>query len=96
MLRFLKLYMYSVQLHRKGGVMTRVSISELRANLLAYLKRVSQGESIEVSSKGRVLATLVPPIGRQGAARSRLDQLAGQADIGDVVSPTGESWEAEQ
>ena len=76
--------------------MTRVSISELRANLLAYLKRVSKGESIEVSSKGRVMATLVPPVSRQEAARERLGQLAGQAVIGDVVSPTGESWEAEQ
>ena len=76
--------------------MTRVSISEFRANLLAYLKRVSEGESIEVSSKGRVMATLVPPVSRREAAREALDQLGVQAVIGDVVSPTGESWDAEQ
>ena len=75
--------------------MTRVSISELRANLLAYLKRVSRGESIEVSSRGRVLATLVPPVSRREAAREQLDELAGQAVVGDVVSPTGEAWEAD-
>jgi prevent-host-death family protein len=75
--------------------MTRVSISELRANLLAYLKRVSRGESIEVSSRGQVLATLVPPVSRREAARGQLDELAGQAVVGDVVSPTGEAWEAD-
>lgn len=75
--------------------MTQVSISEFRANLLAYLKRVSRGESIEVSSRGRVMATLVPPVSRQGAARARLAELGAGAVIGDVVSPTGEAWEAD-
>jgi len=76
--------------------MTRVSISEFRANLLAYLKRVSRGESIEVASKGRVMATLIPPVSRQEAARARLEDLAAGSVIGDVVSPTGEAWDAER
>ena len=76
--------------------MTRVSISEFRANLLAYLKRVSRGESIEVASRGRVMATLIPPLSRRDAARERLADLSAGSVIGDVVSPTGEDWDAEQ
>jgi prevent-host-death family protein len=75
--------------------MHTVSISEFRANLLAYLKRVSRGESIEVSSKGRVMATLIPPVSRPETARLRLAELAKGSVIGDVVSPTGEDWDAE-
>ena len=74
--------------------MNRVSISELRANLLKYLKLVSRGESIDVTSKGRVLATLTPPVSQQEAARNQLARLAATAEIGDVVSPTGERWDA--
>ena len=74
--------------------MKTVSISELRANLLQYLTRVQGGERIEVTSKGTVLATLVPPVGEREAARVRLDELAATARIHDVITPLGEEWEA--
>ena len=38
-----------------------VNITELRQNLPAYLKRVSQGERIRVTSRGQVVAELAPP-----------------------------------
>jgi prevent-host-death family protein len=74
--------------------MKSVSITELRANLLKYLKLVSRGEQISVTSKGKVLATLVPPVSEQRAAREDLDRLARTAVIGDLVSPLGEDWSA--
>lgn len=74
--------------------MKTVSISELRANLLQYLTQVQQGERIEVTSKGTMLATLVPPVSERDTARTRLDELAASASIGDVVAPLGEDWEA--
>ena len=74
--------------------MKNVSISELRANLLKYLKRVQQGEQFNVTSKGRVMATLVSPVSLQEEARAKLDELAETAVIHDVVSPVDERWEA--
>ena len=90
----LRLYTSFVQLLQHRNDMKTVSISELRANLLRYLTRVQSGERIEVTSKGTVLATLVPPVGEREAARSRLDELAASASIHDVVAPIGEEWEA--
>jgi len=74
--------------------MKNVSISEFRANLLKYLKLVQQGEPINVTSKGDVMATLTPPVSRQDVARTKLGKLAKTAVIHDVVSPLGDSWDA--
>ena len=74
--------------------MKNVSISEFRAQLLKYLTLTQHGERINVTSKGRVLATLTPPVSQQDAARAKLGKLAETAVINDVVSPTGDSWDA--
>jgi len=74
--------------------MKNVSISELRAHLLKYLKLVQQGEQINVTSKGTLMATLMPPVSRQDAARAKLAKLADTAVIHDVVSPIEDHWDA--
>jgi prevent-host-death family protein len=74
--------------------MKSVSISELRSNLLKYLKIVQQGERISVTSKGRPLATLTPPVSQHSAAKTRLKKLAKTAAIHDVLSPIDDSWDA--
>lgn len=74
--------------------METVNISELRANLLAYLKKASEGHEILVTSHGEILATLTPPMDKFKRARNRLNELAKTAVIHDVVSPTGEQWDA--
>jgi len=74
--------------------MKNVSISEFRANLLKYLTQVQQGEQINVTSKGNLLATLTPPVSQQNAARTKLRELAKTAVLHDVLSPTEESWDA--
>ena len=38
--------------------MTRVSVSHLRQHLPAYLKRVQEGEAIQITSRGQVIARL--------------------------------------
>ena len=40
--------------------MNRVGIRELRQNLSVYLRRVQQGESLEVTERGRPVAVLGP------------------------------------
>jgi prevent-host-death family protein len=96
MLVNLNLYILSVQHDKQTIDMKNVSISEFRAHLLKYLKLVQQGEPINVTSKGNVMATLTPPISLQDAARARLDALATTAVIHDVISPVDESWKATQ
>jgi len=90
----LKLYIYFVQIKKRQADMKRVSISELRANLLKYLTLVQQGEQISVTSKGRVLATLNSPVSQQDAAKAKLGKLAETAVIHDVISPVEDSWDA--
>lgn len=89
-------YLYIILVHDDIGAlkMKSVSISELRANLLKYLEIVQQGKRITVTSKGRPLATLTPPVSQHTAAKARLRKLAKTAAIHDVVSPTDESWDA--
>jgi antitoxin (DNA-binding transcriptional repressor) of toxin-antitoxin stability system len=74
--------------------MINVTISELRANLLKYLKIAQKGEQVNVTSKGVMLATLSPPIIQRNDAKAKLKTLAKTAVINDIVSPTGETWDA--
>nr|VFJ92427.1 MAG: prevent-host-death family protein [Candidatus Kentron sp. LFY] len=90
----LLLYMSFVQQRTGYTEMMNVSISELRGNLLKYLKSSQQGEYICVTSKGIPLATLTPPVNQSDVARAKLEKLAESAVVHDVVSPTGEGWDA--
>lgn len=76
--------------------MIRVKISELRQNLPAYLAEVQAGGEIEVTVHGKVIARIVPEADRQAAARQYLKSLRKSAVIGDLVSPSGDAWDAER
>lgn len=73
--------------------MIQVNISEFRSNLLKYLKNVQLGEQINVTSKGTLLATVVPPVNQRDAAKAELSKLAKTAVIHDVVSPVETDWD---
>ncbi len=74
--------------------MKSVSITELRANLLKYLKIAQHGEQINITSKGTLLATLTPPVAQQNLAKDKLILLAKTAVINDVISPIEDAWDA--
>ncbi len=74
--------------------MESVNISELRANLLHYLKKAQEGHEIIITSHGETLAAIVPPIDRNIQTRNKLKQLAKNAVIKDVVSPIQDNWDA--
>ena len=77
--------------------MAKVKVTELRQNLPAYLARVRAGEALEVTVRGRVIARIVPEEDRQAAARKWLKKLRRSARItGDIMSPSGEAWDAER
>ena len=49
--------------------MEKVNISDFRANLLRHLEKVSSGEQLGVTSKGKLLATISAPFQlEEGAA----------------------------
>jgi prevent-host-death family protein len=52
-----------------------INVTELRQNLPAYLAKVRRGEKIKVTSRGQVIAEIVPPTAGKdetAAARTRL------------------------
>jgi len=75
---------------------SKVSITELRQNLPAYLARVRKGDEIQVAVHGKVIARIVPEVDATQAARRRLLALRKKAKLGDVISPSGDRWEAER
>ena len=70
-----------------------VNISDFRSNLLKYLEKASSGCQIIVTSNGRLLATLSPPLNQRELARKQLKALASTAKIHDITSPTDAEWE---
>ena len=76
--------------------MPKVKVTELRRNLPDYLARVERGEEIEVTVHGRVIARIVPQEAAAKAARARLIALRATARVGDIMSPSGDVWNAER
>jgi len=69
--------------------MALVSVSHLRQHLPAYLKRVQEGEAIQITSRGRVIARLEAEEDLGEQARRWLEGLQERVSLGDVVSPLG-------
>jgi prevent-host-death family protein len=74
--------------------MQTVNISDLRANLLKYLEQASLGEKITVTTNGRLLATISPPIQQREIARKQLQQLALNAKIHNITDSLTDEWDA--
>jgi prevent-host-death family protein len=74
--------------------MKQVKVTDFRAHLPAYLRRVQRGESIVVMSRGKPVARLVPVSGSTESAREQLIALRKHARVGDVVRPIDAEWNA--
>ena len=73
--------------------MTTIAVSELRANLMKVIEEIKQGAQIQITSRGKVVAQLVPADTAQEHAKEILHQLSDNAVIGDVISPVDETWD---
>ena len=73
--------------------MEKVAVSEFRANLVGFLKRVEKGEVIALTSRGHEVAKIVPPDDKIKNAKKALKNLQSSAIIGDIISPIDEEWE---
>lgn len=76
--------------------MAEINISELRSHLPRYVERAAAGEVVLITRHGQVVAQLTAAQDPREAAKHRLAQLRSKAQVGDVVSPVNESWEAER
>lgn len=66
--------------------MDRVGVRELRQNLSVYLRRVKDGEALEVTEHGRPVAVLAP----LGEPQSAFERLLAQGRIRPAVRPFDE------
>lgn len=73
--------------------MVTVGVRELRQNASAVIRRVEQGEAVDVTVNGRIAARLVPaaPVGPRSRTFSRADFVAKLA----AVPPDHTGWSAE-
>ena len=81
------LLLYNLFVRQQPAGMTRVSVSDLRQNLPAFLKRVQAGEQLQITSRGRVIARIEPERDPAEEARQWLLALRDRVSLGDVVSP---------
>ncbi len=79
----------------RESVMREVKVTELRNHLQSYLGQVEKGDEFLVTSRGKVIARLVPNTKERLGARERLLLLRGKCRVGDVMSPIGDVWEVE-
>jgi prevent-host-death family protein len=78
---------YSCFVQWDASCMIRVSVSDLRQNLPAYLKRVQAGEQLQITSRGRVIARIEPERDPAEDARQWLHAVRDRVSLGDVVNP---------
>ena len=74
--------------------MEQINISELRSNLLKYLKKAQSGNPFSVTSNGEVLATISSPEHLKKSAKQSLKELSTNAEVGEIVTPIDSSWES--
>lgn len=76
--------------------MLEVSVTAFRNHVPDYLEKVRNGEGIALSSRGKVVARLIPPKGGSDYAKQWLIALRASSHIGDVVSSVDENWDADR
>jgi prevent-host-death family protein len=59
------------------------------------MEKVKNGATITITSRGRVVARLVPVENERAAARRALERLAQNAEVVDVLSPIDADWDAQ-
>jgi prevent-host-death family protein len=74
--------------------MKSIGVSKLRENMVLFLNKVQQGESITITSRGTEIAMLIPIKNKKEASKKALKKLRESAVVGDFVSPIEEEWKA--
>lgn len=75
--------------------MIKVTVTTFRKHIPDYLGKVRLGEDIALTSRGKVIARLVPPADERQSALEQLAALRAASHIGDVVTSLDEKWEVD-
>ena len=67
------------------GARDRVGVRELRQNLSVYLRRVAEGETLEVTDRNRPVAILAPLPGASTPLRRLVVSGRARAPAGDLL-----------
>lgn len=73
---------------------TTLNVSEFRANMLFYLNKANSGTTFTITTNGKAIATLSSPPNTKAEWLSKLEQIAEQAEVYDVISPIDADWDA--
>jgi prevent-host-death family protein len=74
----------------EGEGRARVGVRELRQNLSVYLDRVKEGESLDVTERGQVVARLAPSHGDASTYEQMIEDgriIAGKANLSALGAP---------
>jgi prevent-host-death family protein len=71
-------------------------VSEFRSNLMKVLKEIESGSTVNITSRGKVVAKLIPPDDGRKTARDKLKAVGQSAVLRDVISPVDEKWKADK
>lgn len=74
--------------------MLEVSVTTFRKHIPDYLCKVRTGEDISLTSRGKVIARLVPPTDGRQSARDQLAALRDTSHIGDIITSIDVEWES--
>ena len=74
--------------------METIAVSELRSNLMKVLNAIRLGAKINITSRGKVIAKLIPPDHTGENARKKLNEIRNTAILNDIVSPVETDWKA--
>jgi prevent-host-death family protein len=75
--------------------MQQVSVTTFRKYIPDYLDKVRKGEEISLTSRGHVIARIVPPVDERMKAREQLEAIRKNCTIGDITTPLDTEWEAD-
>ena len=91
------LHVYTLNVHSRRFAMITVPVTTFRKHIPDYLGKVQKGEDISLTSRGKVVARLVPPLDERQSAQEQLAALRGKAIfIGDITSPLDVEWEVDR
>ena len=76
--------------------MKTVNITELRKHLPEFVGKAERGETIRITSHGKVVACLKADKDNAENARQRLKKIRGTVIKGDIESPVDLQWNADE
>lgn len=76
--------------------MQKVNVTDFRQHLQGYLKLVRDGEPIQITLHGQIVARLIPETDVTEEAQVALAKIRETATVGDLISPIDAEWEAER